>query len=166
MKSNAVKRSKRRTESGALLTGMSIVDSKYEAEDNDQFAQQRSHEASKIAYDFGKASAQACLVINGGAATAVIALVAKSDSNIAWVVPACLAVYALGVAAGALMMFGSMRMADEWNYFWYHMSYTGDEDKGRASETKANWWASFVKTTFAGSVICFLVASVALAVVL
>ena len=36
------------------------------------------------------------LVINGGAATAVIALVAKSDSNLAWVVPACLAVYSPG----------------------------------------------------------------------
>ena len=54
----------------------------------------RSHEASKISYDFGKAAAQAGLIINGGAATAVIALLAKDkvDPIIFKTVPWCYAV--------------------------------------------------------------------------
>jgi hypothetical protein len=145
---------------------MSIIDSKYEPEDDDGFAQSRSHEVSKIAYDFGKASAQACLVINGGAATAVIALVARADSAFAHSVPVCLGIYAVGVAAGALMMFGSMRMADSWNYFWYHMSYSGEEEKGREAERNAKWWERFVRISFGVSVFCFLLASVILAYVM
>lgn len=141
---------------------MSIIDSKYEAEENDQFAQSRSHEASKIAYDFGKSSAQACLVINGGAATAVIALVGKSDVSNVRVIGWCLVLYAIGVAAGAFMMFASMRMADHWNYFWYHMSYTGEEERGRQHEKDASRWDKGVKGSFGLSIVGFIVASVIL----
>ncbi len=47
----------------------------------DELAEERSLEASEIAYDFGKATAQAGLIINGGAATAVIALLAKDKGD-------------------------------------------------------------------------------------
>jgi hypothetical protein len=96
--------------------------------ERDEFAEARSHEASKISYDFGKATAQAGLIINGGAATAVIALLAKDkvDPLILRTVPWCLGIYAIGVAASAMMMFAAMMHADNWNYFWYHLAYTAD----------------------------------------
>ena len=52
------------------------------------------YEASKIAYDLSKTTAQSCLLINGGAATAVLALLAKDhvDAAIVRYVP-----WALGV---------------------------------------------------------------------
>jgi hypothetical protein len=48
-----------------------------------EFATARSHEASKASYDLCKTIAQACLLINGGAATAVIALLAKDRVDVA-----------------------------------------------------------------------------------
>ena len=43
------------------------------------------------------------------------------------------------------MMFCVMRMAENWNYFWYHMSYTGNESEGREHETRANHWDKFAR---------------------
>ena len=64
----------------------------------DEFGRSRSHEASKIAYDLCKTTAQSCLLINGGAATAVLALLAKEhvDTAILRNVPWALGGYALG----------------------------------------------------------------------
>jgi hypothetical protein len=45
----------------------------------DKFASDRSHKASEIAYDLCKVTAQSCLLINGGAATAVITYLAKDN---------------------------------------------------------------------------------------
>jgi hypothetical protein len=63
----------------------------------DEFGRARSHEASKIAYDLCKTTAQSCLLINGGAATAVLALLAKEhvDSTILRYVPYALGGYAV-----------------------------------------------------------------------
>jgi hypothetical protein len=80
----------------------------------DEFAETRSHEAVKTSYDFSKAAAQAGLIINGGAATAVIALLAKDkvEPIIFKIVPWCLTIYAIGVAASAIMMYCAMMHAD------------------------------------------------------
>jgi hypothetical protein len=48
-----------------------------------EFASSRSHEASKTSYDLCKSIAQACMLINGGAATAVVALLAKDKVDAA-----------------------------------------------------------------------------------
>lgn len=134
-------------------------------QDRDEFAEQRSHDASKIAYDFQKTTAQACLLINGGAATAVVALLAKEvDAAILKTVPWCLCIYALGVAISAFMMFCSMMRSEGWNYFWYHFSYTTDEKRGREHEARAVWWERAVKYAFAAAIACFLIASFWLAI--
>jgi hypothetical protein len=88
----------------------------------DEFGRQRSHEASKIAYDMYKTTAQSCLVINGGAAAAVLALLAKDhvDAAIIKNVPWALGGYAVGIALSAVMLFCIMMMADYWNYSWFH----------------------------------------------
>lgn len=88
----------------------------------DEFGRQRSHEASKIAYDMCKTTAQSCLLINGGAATAVLALLAKDhvDAAIIKNVPWALGGYAVGIALSAIMLFCIMMMADYWNYSWFH----------------------------------------------
>jgi hypothetical protein len=53
------------------------VEATEKEEEKDEFAYARSHEASKFAYETCKTIAQSCLIINGGAATAVIALLSK-----------------------------------------------------------------------------------------
>jgi hypothetical protein len=64
----------------------------------DTFVAERSHTASALAYDLCRVTAQACLLINGGAATAVLALLAKEkiDPILYSTVPWCLGLYALG----------------------------------------------------------------------
>jgi hypothetical protein len=132
------------------------------------FAEARSHEASKIAYGFGKAAAQAGLIINGGAATAVIALLAKDkvDPVLFKIVPWCLAIYATGVTASAVMMYCAMMYADRWNYYWYHLAYTADTPKAEASETKASYWQNRLRVSFVMVMFSFLAASVVLAAAL
>src|SRR5882757_1195652 len=112
---------------------MTDISDEVAAMERDQFAEERSHEAVKISYDFGKAAAQAGLIINGGAATAVIALLAKDkvDPIVFKTVPWCLTIYAIGVTASAVMMYCSMMHADNWNYYWYHLAYTTDKPSAR-----------------------------------
>lgn len=131
----------------------------------DEFAEARSHEAARIAYDFGKAAAQAGLIINGGAATAVIALLAKDkvEPVLFKAVPWCLGIYALGVAASAMMMFASMMQADNWNYFWYHVGYTADHPEARKNEKVAAFWARLVRLSYTTAILAFLLASFILA---
>jgi hypothetical protein len=82
----------------------------------DKFAAERSHKASALAYDLCRVTAQACLLINGGAATAVLALLAKDkvDPTLFHTVPWSLGFYALGVTVSAVMMSCTMMMADYW----------------------------------------------------
>jgi hypothetical protein len=107
-----------------------------DADDMLEFASARSHEASKASYDLCKTIAQACLLINGGASTAVVALLAKDRVDVAlltWI-PWGLGTYALGVAVSAFMLYCVMMTAEHWNYFWYHSSYDIDERQALESE--------------------------------
>jgi hypothetical protein len=127
----------------------------------DEFAEARSHEASKAAYDLCKVIAQSCLLINGGAATAVIALLSKDRADavlLEWV-PWALGSYALGVVGAAVAMFCIMMMADNWNYYWYAIAYTQvDADADEANE-KANWWHRWFYTAFVMTIVFFVAGS-------
>jgi hypothetical protein len=116
----------------------------------DVFAYARSNEASKFAYESCKVIAQSCLLINGGAATAVVALLSKDkvDQSILTWVPYGLGAYALGVVFSAVMLFCVMMMADQWNYAWYWWSYGDDEELAEQSETSAHHWHKGVYTFF------------------
>jgi hypothetical protein len=145
---------------------MANISDEVAAMERDDFAEARSHEAVKISYDFGKAAAQAGLIINGGAATAVIALLAKDkvDPIIFATVPWCLSIYAIGVAASAIMMYCAMMHADRWNFYWYHLAYTADTASAIRSESKANYWQSKIRVSFVLAMSSFLIASIVLAV--
>jgi hypothetical protein len=126
-------------------------------EADDAFMHERSHKASESSYEIGKSAAQACLLINGGAATALLALLGKEhvEPGLWQIMPWCLGLFASGVSIGAAMMFCVMKLADEWNYFWYWMSYGDDEDRGRSAETNARWWGTRVNWAFWLSIGCF-----------
>jgi len=131
----------------------------------DKFAAERSHKASALAYDLCRVTAQACLLINGGAATAVLALLTKDkvDPALYRTVPWCLGLYAVGVTVSAAMMFSTMMMADHWNYFWYNVAYTRDRENAEAAEATANRWHKGVYLLFAAAIFCFIISSVILA---
>lgn len=130
------------------------------------FASARSHEASKASYDLCKTIAQACLLINGGAATAVIALLAKDRVDIALLtyIPWGLAAYAAGVVVSAFMLYCVMMTADNWNYFWYHSSYDVDTQLAAASEKLGRSWHKWMNNTFGFAIGCFFIGSIVVAV--
>jgi hypothetical protein len=128
---------------------------------DEEFAYSRSHEASKFAYETCKVIAQSCLLINGGAATAVIALLSKDkvdQSLITWV-PWGVGAYGAGVVFSAVMLFCVMMMADNWNYFWYWSSYGNDIETARVSEERANSWHKGVYAFFVVPIVCFALGS-------
>jgi hypothetical protein len=131
----------------------------------EKFAAERSHKASEVAYDFNKSTAQACMLINGGAATAVLAFLAKDaiDPTILKSAPYCLVGYALGVVSSAMMMFAMMKHASHWNYFWYYGSYHVLEEYARESERRASWWSAVIHACFASAMLFFVTASFVLA---
>jgi hypothetical protein len=129
--------------------------------EKDEFGQQRSHKASEIAYDLCKTIAQSCLLINGGAATAVLALLSKDKVDqvlLKWV-PWSLVGYATGVAFSTVMLFCVMMMADHWNYFWYFNSSANEKEYGAESETTANRWHYAVYAAFLVAIILFVLSS-------
>jgi hypothetical protein len=105
------------------------------------------------------------LLINGGAATAVLALLTKEKVHPVLVkfVPWSLGLYAAGVTVSAVMLFFVMMMADNWNYYWYAIAYTKDDETGDKSEAAASWWHKGVYGAFAIAIGCFLVASIVVA---
>lgn len=133
----------------------------------DPFAVERSHRASQVANEHSRATAQACILINGGAATAAIAFLAKDkiDPALLSTVPRCIAGYAFGVFFGALMMYSMTQTMESWSSYWYFRSHGASEEKARkASKSAQRWWLTynwcFVFTTF-----CFVLSSIQLGLV-
>jgi hypothetical protein len=125
------------------------------------FAIARSHKAAEIAYDLAKSISQTCLVINGGAATAILTFLAKENvapalyKSITW----CLGLYGLGVFASALAMFFIMQTADWWNYFWYWTVYPREADDDTDYQEVADRWHFGFYWAFSVAMGCFLIAS-------
>ena len=140
-------------------TAVAEMEAAEKEEKDDKFAYARSHEASKFAYETCKVIAQSCLLTNGGAATAVVAMLSrdKVDQAVLTWVPWGVGAYALGVVFSAVMLFCVMMMADNWNYAWYWWSYGGDTKAGDECETKAGRWHKAVYTFFIVPIICFTV---------
>ena len=93
-------------------------------------------------YELCKVIAQSCLLINGGAATAVIALMGKDkvDQTILNFVPWGLFAYSVGVLASVYMLYCVMMIADMSNTSWYHIAYDRDATAAAEAETEAHWW--------------------------
>jgi hypothetical protein len=126
-----------------------------------EFASTRSHDASKASYDLCKTIAQACLLINGGAATAVIALLSKDrvDQALLNYIPWGLGAYAAGVAVSAFMLYCVMMTAENWNFFWYHSVYDIDVERAKESEDLGNAWQKWMTNTFGFAIGCFFIGS-------
>lgn len=131
-----------------------------EAEKVKDFAIARSHKASEIAYDLCKAISQTALLINGGAATAIVTYFSKEtvEASIYKAATVSLVIYGVGVLASVLMMFCIMQTADWWNYFWY-AEVSGDGDS-ESLEIRANRWHKGYYVAFWFAMGSFMVASV------
>lgn len=84
------------------------------------FATERSNNAAKAANENSRPMAQYALLINGAAASAVIAFLSREhiDPGVYRSIPIALFSYAFGVIAGAIAMFCMTESLDYWNAYW------------------------------------------------
>lgn len=130
--------------------------------DRRKFAAERSHQNASIGYDHAKAVAQAAILINGGAATAILAFLKEASASVKGAAPYSLAIYAAGVTFGALMMFATFRSNHLWNMYWQEVATFGKGNHPAYAQPAVHWrWAAFA--AFGLSIACFNLASFVLA---
>jgi hypothetical protein len=117
-----------------------------------------------ISNEHSRATAQVCVLVNGGAATAVLALLSKDklDPTLLTQVSNALMIYAVGVLLGAAMMFCATETMDYWSQHWLASANGsgGDADK---KARKADWWWRGYRYGSLVSMGCFAGASIWLA---
>lgn len=131
-----------------------------------QFAAARSNQDSKISNENSRAAAQAALLINGGAASGLLAFLSKESigpyllKGASW----ALASYAIGVALGAVVIFCMNQALRHWNDAWQEVMKKPTIDVNQTSHhAKAEPWSSRARWLFAGSILAFVAGSVILA---
>jgi hypothetical protein len=116
----------------------------------------RSEMLSKTSNEHSRAGGQACLLINGGAATAVIAYLAKDEVSFSMSKDAVWALmgYGLGVVLAALMIISVMQCLDCYSQYWLaRVEKRRDE---MASWAKSGHrWVALYRTLGGFSVLCF-----------
>jgi cyanophycinase-like exopeptidase len=127
-----------------------------------KLALERSNQDAQSSNEHARTAAQSAILINGGAATAILAYFSKDgvSSMISSAVSLALALYAFGVVAGALMMFTRMYAAGQWAESWRSVSVGHFGDK---FESQAGRWVKASYVFFGCSILCFAVASSAMA---
>jgi hypothetical protein len=134
-----------------------------------EYAAKRSHQDALVSSENMRAAAQAAILINGGAATAVIAILAKENvsSYLLKFVPLALFGYALGVACGAMMVFCAGRALRYWGLSWReYMVDSAQKNLQDKYGADAKWWDLRMQWAFGASVACFISSSVCLAIII
>lgn len=109
--------------------------------------------------------AQAAMLINGAAATALIALLSKDkiDPHLFEAIPGSLWLYALGALLSWAGMFMMTECLDLFNKHWEEEA-TNKTSKWTTFKAHGTWW--LYRALYVGSAVCFLWASYKLATVL
>jgi hypothetical protein len=134
-----------------------------------EYAQERSQQDAQTSNENARAAAQAAILINGGAATAVLAFLSKDklDPFILRNVPICLLGYAVGVFAGAFMTFCMGRALRLWSVAWrVYMIDPKDVAGVEKADGEAREWNDWAHYAFYTAMACFVIGSVVLAVLL
>jgi hypothetical protein len=124
----------------------------------------RSSKDTQAANDGARAAAQSTILINGGAATAILAYLSKDsypDPSILSAASVSLIFYALGVLCGAVSMWYASQALAEFALSWEMVLYDDDDSK-KAKEDyrkKGDDLVSRHRRFFGASVASFLIAT-------
>src|ERR1700730_4692341 len=90
--------------------------------DASEFAKERSHDTAKAANENSRPMAQYALLINGAAASAIIAYLSKDkiDPEVLTMAPWSLIAYAVGVVGGVSGMFCMTESLDCFSHAWHY----------------------------------------------
>lgn len=116
--------------------------------------------------DHARSAAQATILINGGAATVVIALSTKEPSigaHVAKIMPYALGGYALGVMFGALMMFFMIHSIQRWAIVWQGRALGYPTTRIDRARRWGNIWHAVAYICFGVAIILFLIGSAVIA---
>jgi hypothetical protein len=129
-----------------------------------KFAEERSHRDAEVSNETIRATAQAVILINGGAATALLAFLAKDklDPDVLKSASLCLAGYAFGVLVGAAMLYCSMRSLGAYQMSWRLRAHPEiNESQENAAAEGYLWWTR-VRNCFYASALTFFLTSCAM----
>jgi hypothetical protein len=132
------------------------------------FAAERSHKDAANSNEMTRSTSQAAILINGGAATAVLAFLAKDkiDPWVLRIAPFCLAGYVIGVVSGALMMYCTVRSLDFYSMRWRLAAHPEEGMDAKRDKALAFRWLNRVRYCFCASMASFAISSIILAVAL
>jgi hypothetical protein len=131
-----------------------------------QFERDRASQDMKQANENARASGQAAVLINGGAATAILAYLSKDTgsaashtaSGLLSVAPWSLVFYAVGVICGAMVMWCHTWSLSRWGH--YHEARADDDFRGEYSyKTEGETWTGRGNRLFGISIGFFAAAS-------
>ncbi len=126
-----------------------------------EYASTRAHQDAKDSNMFARSSAQAAMLINGGAATAILAFLSKGvTSPIGKFAAVALCVYAIGIVASAATFLTLTYSIEWWCSYWESVRYN-EEDETHI--TAANKWGSFATTLCVTALASFAIGSFVLA---
>jgi hypothetical protein len=133
-----------------------------------EFAAVRSHQDSSDSNENRRSASQAAILINGGAATAVLAFLSKDkiDPYFLRVVPVALIGYGFGVAAGAFMVYFTGQALHHWGLSWREYMVYGPTSEGmKKNDAEAKKWNKRASYAFYCAMAAFLLASVYMAII-
>ena len=119
---------------------------------------ERAREDAKTSNDFGRVGAQAAILINGGAATAILAFLSHTGEISAGrdflaAAPYALIIYSVGVFLSAASLPVSSKAIEYWMLYW----------NGEGDGTRGNLLWNLALGLIAAALLSFLVGSVFLA---
>lgn len=126
-----------------------------------EFAIRRSVNAAVQANENSRPMAQAALLINGAAASAIIAFLTKDriDSTLFEAIPWALTAYAIGVVSAAVAMYFMSEALDYWNCYWELIARDAEKKEVEEQEKAAlRSWVP-VRIAFSLAIFCFLAGS-------
>jgi hypothetical protein len=133
--------------------------------DRAAFAVERSHRDAESSNSTSRATAQASILINGGAATAVLAFVAKEmvERSVMLTASLCLIGYAIGVVAGACMMYCNFRSLDYYGLRWRLEAHPEEGSSVQNNKELGQRWWTRSRQCFYVSMTAFILSSIILA---
>jgi polyferredoxin len=126
-------------------------------------ASERSHQDARTHTDFVRAAGQAVILINGGAATALLAFVSAARGNVDMArAPYALLAYVLGVVCGSLVFFCMSCSLHLWSQVWAGDALDYAPKVGKLRKP-ANRWRKAAYLSFGAGIVAFVIGSVLVA---
>jgi hypothetical protein len=126
-----------------------------------KFELDRSSNAATAANENSRPMAQTAVLINGAAATAIIAFLTREKIDpvmLRWI-PVSLGFYASGVAIGALSYYFMTEALDYWNCFWELTARAESQEDIDEQERLGNQYWGYVRACFFTSIAGFVLGS-------